>query len=165
MSKKAQMEISFGMIVSVILIIVFVAFTFYAIGKFLGMQRSVQIGKFTSDLQFDVDKIWKTSQGSQPVSYILPSRIEKVCFVDYANSEKGVNALLYEKLKLGFYGSENLIFYPVGSGEGLDSTIIEHINLEKITETQNPFCIENTNGKVKLTVSMDFGESLVKISK
>jgi len=137
MYKRGQMKISFGMIVSVILIIVFISFAFFAIGKFLDLQRSVEVGQFTNNLQFDIDKIWK-SQGAQEVEYRLPSKIEKVCFVDYSSLERGEDISIYDDLKKAFYGSENLIFYPVGSGEGLDSTIIQNIDLEIITKNQNP---------------------------
>lgn len=163
MRTRAQMQISFGMIVSVILIVVFLSVTFYAIGKFLELQKTVQIGKFVENLQFDIDKTWKSSQGSQEFSYNLPSRIQKVCLVDFDKSGTGKDNEIYFDLKKSFYGSENLVFYPIGSGEGLDSTIIEHIDLDKITEFQNPFCVENKNGKVNFTISMEFGDNLVKI--
>lgn len=156
------MEISFGMIVSIILIIVFLLVASYAIGKFLGLQKSVQIGKFKENLQVEIDKIWKSSQGSKEFYISLPSRITKVCFVNFEANSIGKDNGIYDELKRGFYGSENLIFYPVGSGEGLDSTIIEHIDLEKTTEKQNPFCAENTKGS-KIILKMDFGEDLITI--
>jgi len=156
-------KISFGMIVSIILIIAFISIAFYVIGKFLGLQKQIQTGQFLDDLQFDIDKIWKSSQGSQEKEYVLPSRIEKVCFVDFNFSEKGQYFDKYNELQKAYYGEENLIFYPVGSGEGLDSIVIEHINLEKLIEKNNPQCFVNTGGKIKLTMSMDFGDSLVII--
>ena len=163
--KLGQIKMSFGMIVSIILIIIFISVAFFAISKFLGLQKSVQVGQFKDKLQFDVDKIWKSSQGSQEIEYTVPSKIEKVCFVDYNSPEEGEDALIYDDLKKAYFGSENFIFYPVGSGEGLDSTVINHIDLDLITEEQNPFCLDNIGGKVKMTLSMDFGESLVKINK
>ncbi len=163
MKTRAQMEISFGMIVSVVLIIAFLSVSFYAIGKFLEIQKTIQIGKFTDNLQFDIDKIWKSSQGSQEFSYSLPTRIQKVCLVDFRKPETGKDSGIYYDLKKSFYGSENLIFYPVGSGGGLDSTILKHIELDKITEIQNPLCFENIGGKTNFTISMEFGENLAII--
>ena len=58
--KNAQVKISFGMIVSIILIIAFISIAFYVIGKFLGLQKQIQTGQFLDDLQFDIDKIWKS---------------------------------------------------------------------------------------------------------
>ena len=113
-------------------------------------------------MQSDINKLWR-SQGSQELEYRLPSRIEKICFVDFGVPEAGLDFDKYDALKKAFYGDENLVFYPVGSGEGLDSKIIQHIDLEKITGTNNPFCLDNDNG-VKMTISRDFVDSLVTIA-
>ena len=142
--ERGQMQLSFGMIFSIILIILFVAFAFFAINKFLGLQRIAQVGQFVDGLQTDVDKIWKGSQGSQEVQYFLPKKIKKVCFTDDE------------------YG--NLFFDPLGSSEGMDSIEIKHIDIEKITGNEDPFCIENIDGKVKMTVKKSFGEALVIIT-
>ena len=142
--KRGQMKLSFGMIFSIILIIIFLAFSFYAISKFLGLQRIAQVGQFVEGLQTDVDKMWKGSQGSQEVEYILPKKIKEICFTDDEY--------------------ENLFFSPRGSSEGMDSIEIKHIDIEKITENENPFCIKNTDGKVKIIIKKSFGEELVMIT-
>jgi hypothetical protein len=164
-NKKGQMKLSFGMIFSIILIVIFIAFAFFAIKKFVGVQNSVKIGMFIDKLQSDIDKIWKGSQGTQKEEYSLPSKIELVCFVDYSYPKKGQNQDYYQKLKQAYYGDENLIFYPVGSGEGADSFKIEHLDLEKITEDENPFCIKNIKGKTEIVVGKNFGENLITITK
>jgi len=109
--------------------------------------------------------MWKSEQGSQEEKYTLPLKIKYVCFVDFSSNEKGNNSEKYKKLKQVFYGDENMFFYPVGSGKGLDAIIIEHLNLEKITETENPFCLENVKGKIKITIQKKFGEALVVIKE
>lgn len=160
-----QMKLSFGMIFSIILIIIFIAFAFYAIQKFLGIQRAIQVGQFKDNLQSNVDKIWKGSQGSKEVEYILPKKIEYICFVDYNSNAKGEKENLYNKLKQAYYEYENLFFYPVGSAEGLDAFELKNINIEKITGNENPFCVENIKGKVKMTIKKDYGEALVCIER
>ena len=163
---KAQMKLSFGMIFSIILIIVFLAFAFYVIKILLTTQEKSLTLLFKEDLQEDVDKMWKGSGSlTKPDGYILPKKIEYACFVDYSSSEKGLNQELYRKLKQVYYEYENLIFYPVGSAEGLDAAEIKHIDIEKITEVENPYCIENINGKVKLTIKRDYNEELVLIER
>ena len=57
-SRSGQLEISFGMIFSIILIIIFIAAGFYAITKLLALQRTIQIESFLKDFQDDVDKMW-----------------------------------------------------------------------------------------------------------
>ena len=140
--KRGQLEISFGMIFSIILIIIFLAFGFYAIKKFMDLQNSVQVEKFLSDFQNDVDKMWKSVQGSQSVTYSLPTKITSVCF---QNDE-------FENLK---FTSKSII-------RGRN---IENIDIEKIIESKNPFCIPNVKGKLSLTLVKDYGETLVTITE
>ncbi len=164
-SKRSQMKLSFGMIFSIILIIIFLAFAFYAMQKFLEMQRDIQIGQFIEDLQADIDKMWQGLQGSQEVPYILPKKIKFVCFVDYNSNSRGEKANLYNQLKQVYQGYENLFFYPVGSAEGLNSFELKHIDLIKITEKENPFCIENKEGRIKMIIKKGFYDNLVCIGE
>ncbi len=142
-NKKAQMKLSFGMIFSIILIIVFVAFAFYAIQKFVGFQKQITIETFAEDLQEDIDTVWKSSQASQEKEYSLPKKIEEVCFTNKDDFQ-------------------NMYFE---SSEYVAGKKIEHLNIEKIVEDKDPFCIKTINGKVKMIIKKDFGESLVSIEK
>lgn len=135
------MRLSFGMIFSIILIIIFVAFAFFAIKKFIGIQDAMKIGQFTDRLQSDVDKLWRGSQGSQEVEYFLPTNVEAVCFVDKDD--------------------ENLIFH---SQSFIEAKNIEHLDIEKIT-TDGEFCIESVKSKVKMTLKKNHGEALVIITE
>lgn len=162
---SGQMKLSFGMIFSIILIIAFIAFAFYAIKKFVGIQDIVKIKQFKDDLQLDIDKSWKSSQGSQEIKYTLPPKVERVCFLDYSSSSKGGKEEIYDSLRQIFYGSENMFFYPIGSAEGADAFEMKHINLEAITQEENPFCINNQKGEIKLTIKKDYGEALVLIER
>jgi hypothetical protein len=143
MKKRGQLNISFGMIFSIILVIVFLAAGFYAIAKFIDMQKEIQIRSFVSDLQEDVDTLWKNMQGSQSKEYVLPTKITAVCFV---SGEKTYNMEFI---------SENI--FP--------REIIGNIDIGKITEEESPFCIENVEGKINLIISKKFGETLVTITK
>lgn len=163
--KMGQINLSFGMIFSIILIIIFISFAFYAIMKFLDIQNSAQIGKFISDLQGDIDKMWKGSEGSQNYEYFIPSKIEYVCFTDYLSQKRGSKGNIFEEMDQAFYAEENLFFYPIGSAQGQDSAKIKNINLESITSVENPYCIPNSKGKLKLTIQKNFGEPLAMIER
>ena len=163
-NKKAQLELSFGMIFSIILIIIFISFAFYAIQTFIGVQNSVQVGKFASDFQNDIDNIWKGSQGLQKKEYFLPKKINFVCFADYSSEGRGENRNFYGELEFVYYENENLFFYPVGSAEGLSAKEMKHIDLTKTTETENPLCVKNVRGKISFTIQKDFNEALVTIT-
>jgi hypothetical protein len=162
---QGQMHLSFGMIFSIILIIVFIVFAFYAIKKLLDLQENVSVKQFIKSLETDVDKTWKGSGGSQEVTYDLPSGINYVCFVDYSSGKRGNMQNLYAPLKLAYTGDENLFFYPLDAAEGSNSRATAHVNTEGITLTNNPFCIKNNKGKVKMTFSKNYGEALVMIGE
>ena len=156
------MKLSFGMIFSIILIIIFIAFAFYVIKTFLGTGITAQAAAFKDDIQNDVNKLWSASQGSQEEEYFLPNKIEYVCFVDYYSTASGAYSEIYEELKLGYYGSENLFFYPSNELSGIE---LKHVAIEDITSFQNPYCIPNTDSRVKIILNKDFNETLVTVAK
>ncbi len=166
MKKRGQMKLSFGMIFSIILIIVFLAFAFFAVKKFIGWGDSAQITQFKNNFQSDIDKLWAASQGSQQEEYFLPTKITYLCFLDYYANVQGINHQdFYSELELFYHGSENLFFYPPESADGLESAEIKHIDIGEITTEENPFCIKNDKGKIKLVLKKDFGESLVRVTR
>lgn len=129
------------MIFSIILIIAFIVFAFYAIRKFLDFQDTINIEKFGEGLQSDIDNLWKGSDGSQEVEYTLPSKISAVCF------------------RKDEY--ENLYFEPKNIFAGKE---IEHLNILSILNGETSACFDNIHGKVKMTLKKSFGEVLVTIS-
>ena len=155
---------SFGMIFSIILIIIFIASAIYGIIKFLEFKDTMVVGKFVERLEEDTEKIWKSTQGSQEFSYSIPSDIELVCFVDYDHESEGQYSDLYYTLKQAFFEKENMFFYPIGSGNGLDSTEIAHLDMNATTFEENPFCIRN-DGEIKMILKKNYRDSLVRIEK
>jgi hypothetical protein len=141
--KRAQLDISFGMIFSIILIIIFLAFGFYAIKKFMDLQSEVQVEKFLNDVQSDIDKMWKSYGGnSQQVKYSLPPKITSVCFQEDE----------FENLK---FTSKSII-----RGKN-----IANIDIAKSIGNEDSLCIPNVKGKVSFTITKDYGETLVTIVK
>jgi hypothetical protein len=143
-NRFGQLNISFGMIFSIILIIIFLGFGFYAIKTFMELQGSVQIEAFTKDLQNNVNDVWKSPGGASPYakSYSLPTKITAVCF---KNDEFG-----------------NLQFT---SEEIIKGTNIENIDIEKTIGSGSSLCIPNVKGKISLKIAKDYGETLVTITK
>jgi len=163
-NKRGQMQLSFGMIFSIILIVVFLGFAFYAIKTFLAFQDSAKAGKFFDEIQGDIDRVWKSSRSSEQQEYVVPSGADFVCFVDFSSDAKGENSIFYSELERADYGSENLVFYPV-EFTGFESKEISHINIEETTAEENPLCIKTSNSRVALVLKKDFGEALVTIGK
>ncbi|MEK6925789.1 MAG: hypothetical protein AABW50_00775 [Nanoarchaeota archaeon] len=153
-NKKAAMELSFGMIFSIILIIAFIAFAFIAIKALLKTNDQAKIASFVDGLRADVDKVWRASQASQKVSYNLPGKIEEICFVDHTD-----------------FG-ESLILAP--NDFDFPPIKIDHIDFEKTLannavgvttrDGEKILCISN-DGKVEMTLYKNYGEDLVTIKK
>jgi hypothetical protein len=142
---KGQMQVAFGTIFSIILIIIFIAFAIYAITKFLDMSKFAKVEAFKDSFQKDIDKMWKSTQGSQVVEYYLPNKIELVCFVD--------NDL------------ENIYFVP----DDFKGGVLENIDFAKTLSgsktTPKTFCINSVNGKISMTIKKAYNEELVTITK
>ncbi len=143
MEKRGQMEISFGMIFSIVLIIIFLAAGFYGITQFLNFQKTVQIDQFISNFQADVNNMWKSPEGSQTLTYTLPTEITAVCF-ESNNSFQNME-----------FTSTNFI----------QGSLVQNINIANITATENPYCIPNSNGQLNLTIVKDYGETLVRVTR
>ena len=158
------MELSFGMIFSIILIIAFISFAGYVTVKFLNFQSDVKIKQFQQSLQSSVNDIWLSEQGKNTIGYPLPTSVERVCFFDKDSDGKGKDEALYN-LFFGLSVKENLMFYPEGSGEGESGIKIDNLDLKNTTAAENPLCIDNKDGKVTMTLKMDYGEKLVKVSR
>ena len=123
--KKGQLELSFGMIFSIILIVVFIVFAGYAVLKIIGLQENVTTKKFVNDFQNDINKMWQANTaGSRAYTYNLPEKIEQICI----DKESRIS------------------FYPLGSSDGNDDVKIENLNVPK------KFCIEST-GEIKTRIS------------
>jgi hypothetical protein len=161
---KGQIELSFGMIFSIILIIIFLGFAFYAIKAFLGFQNNAKAGRFFDQVQSDTDRVWQSAQSSEQQDYVVPSYADLVCLIDFSSGAKGQKSGIYSELKKTRSGSENVVFYPV-KFTGFESKELKHLDISKITENENPFCLNASNGKVSLTLKKDFGEALVTIER
>ncbi|GIU68584.1 MAG: hypothetical protein KatS3mg001_434 [Candidatus Pacearchaeota archaeon] len=163
-TKKSQMQISFGMIISIILIIFFLIFGFYGIRAFLRFQDNAKAGNFIKELQADVDTAWKSSQSSEVREYFIPTKYTKVCFVDFSVPSKGKDSLIYVELKKVKEGSENMVFYPI-KHTGIDSASIKNINIEEITSEENPYCINSNGGKIKIRILKEFTDRTVSLER
>ena|SRR3990172_2843087 len=165
MKKRGQVNLSFGMIFSIIMIIVFISFAFYAIGKFLDLQKSAKTGQFIDFLENDVEKMWRSEQGSQEKTYNLPTSVDYVCFADFNEPAAPSTAReMYSELRFSYFDEENMFFYPVGSA-GIDGTKIDNLDLIGITASENPYCIEVRDGKVSLTIKKEIDDDLVAVTR
>jgi len=137
MEKRGQMKLSFGMIFSIILIIVFLVVAFYAIQKFLVLQKDIVYKQFIEDLNADVYEKWKSTQGSEIITYKVPSSIESICFT---NGEHNLEINLKKKT---FPETEN----------------IEHLAFD----SPEKLCFPSQDSRIKIILQKEYSESLVKV--
>jgi hypothetical protein len=144
-AKKAQMQIGFGVIFSIILIVIFIAFAIYAIGKFMSIRTMAQIEKFKSDFQGDIDRMWKSTSGSTEVQYYLPNKVKQICFVDNED--------------------ENIYFSPPDFKGGILKNVDFTKTLASSRTNPKTLCINTVGGKVSMTIKKSYNEALVTITK
>lgn len=141
-NSKGQMQISFGMVFSVILIIVFIAFAIYGIVKIFDIVNAAKIATFKEDFQQDINDMHSSTSGAQKVGpYFLPRKIKQVCFV---NDE-----------------FENMYFVP----SDFKGALLENVDIIKSLNRERKLCIDTPGGKISMTIEKDFKEDLVTIKK
>jgi len=155
---------SYGMIFSIILIAVFLVVAFFVIKNFLDIKKSVEETQLVEQLQDEIDRIWRSSQGEQNYKFerrFSRNKIEYLCFYDYEkNIQGGFKEIGKELLRVRNLG-DNLYFYPT-KYSNLQSAKIEHINMDALT--MNPYCFRIENEFVEIRLSKNIGETVVSVS-
>lgn len=151
------MEISFGVIFSIIIIIAIVGIGTYIIIHFMRTSDCIKVGMFYQSLQDEVDKAWKSDFYQGTFEGKLNSGVESVCFgsmMENSNDEK------FEKIRMYASRDSNTFLYPATSCSGGSSDYkLENVNLGEFS------CFNVVNGKVNINLVMDSSENLVRIVK
>jgi hypothetical protein len=167
-AKKGQMQISFGMIFSIIIIIAIIAVAVYVIIYFLNLNKCTETGTFKQKLQERIDQAYsggKTLGGFDVAT--LPSAVKYVCFGNYGNGYLGQatndERTAYQGLVRYANPDINMYIYPPGSGcnKGLSTFELEHIQ----TVQDKFFCVKVNDGKASIKISKSVEDALVTISK
>jgi len=165
MKKRGQLKLSFGMIFSIILIIVFLAFAFFSVKKFIDVSTSAQITQFKDNFQSDINSVWNSPQSNQELNYRLPKEVQKLCILDSEATSSGSNSDIYSDLKFYSGNSNNVFFYPLEAFPNFEGVEIKHLDIGTITANENPFCISNENGKINLVLRKNFDEIMVRVAR
>jgi len=160
--KRGQVQLSFGMIFSIIVIIATVAVAFYAISYFLNLSRCTQTGNFYGSLQNEIDKAWAGEITQKIFTEKLPSGIKNVCFGNISqNYDAGLYAKIHDELESVAVAKNNIYLYPVWNacdGE-FASKKLEHVKIDEF------FCVSVKNNKASVKLTKGSGEALVTLSK
>lgn len=144
------MQIGFGMIFSIFLIIAFLAFAVYGITKFLCINKMAQVESFKNDFQEDINKMYRSTSGSETVSYALPKKIKQVCFTD--------NEYF------------NTYFVPEDTGcQIAEDIMLKNIDITKTisgsTTRPKKLCIDTASSKITMVIKKSYNEAYVTITK
>jgi hypothetical protein len=150
---------SFGMLFSIFLIIIFVAAAFMVIRVFLNFGATTNVGQFYNDLQDEIDSAWRSSSTEKKFEINLPSEITNICFINLS-APITANEEYYDKIPQYYYEEKNLFLVPPGAAEGLESKHLDNINIDAITSAQNPYCVKNPG---TLMISKGMRSKLVTI--
>ena len=105
---------------------------------------------FYDEFQKKVDKAWKSERSEFNFEFSLPSKIKYLCFANFSEEKKGnVDEELYREISL-YKNRGNLFLYPASYSCNMPAREIKHLNLEKIIEKKNPYCISAERGFIKI---------------
>jgi len=156
---------SFTMIFSIILIVVFILVAFMGIRSFLNFQKAAQLNMLANDLQRDIDEAWNAGESSTIFKGNLPAGVEYICFINWNNSTFNSNAIeknIFQEIRLkGITASDNFYIYAPNKNYALKSKQIKHIDLN----TKNPNCMKVINNKVSIKITKTFDNPLVVVSE
>jgi len=167
-AKKGQLEISFSMIFSIIVIIAIVATSFYVIRFFLNLNKCNEVGFFFNDFQKKVDSAWASGDTQSTFESDLPGSIRAVCFGNYslvAPTGNTADMQKYNEMKdyIKSRRDKNLFIYPISGS--CDSNLAYYDLKHSIPAGGQFFCINTQDGKLSVKLSKTSSDSLVKLSK
>jgi len=166
MKRKGQIQISFGMIFSIIIVIATIAIGFYVINYFLDLSNCTKVGLFRDSLNNKINGAngaWYADIVEDEFKGNVPSKINYVCFGNFSMTPEDSTKTkeIFEELKK--YGEEdkNVFIYP--PKEACEGAFY---NLKHVSFEENKFfCVEAKSGTITLAISKTSGEPLVKLSK
>ena len=157
--RKGQLELSFTMIFSIIIIIAIIGTAFYVITYFLNLSRCTDVGLFYSDLQKRVDKAWASEKAQETFTGKLPSGIKEVCFGNLNQSNVAEYKEEYELFRRYFNLNKNTFLFP--PARACDINLAYY----SLNHAQMPefFCTPAKDGTVSFKLAKTSFDALVKV--
>lgn len=156
MTKRGQIQLSFSVIFSIIIIIALLAVSFYIISAFLDTSECEKIGLFYNDLSENVEKAYKSSFYRDTFVGKVPSGISSICFgnVSLESDADEYNAFRNKR-------NSNVFLYP--PNKACDGELSNY-NVGRLNNMEF-FCISTENNEVELIIEHDRFEPLVSVKE
>jgi len=166
-NKKGQqiLGLSFSVIFSIFLMIFFIIIAFIAIKAFLDSKKCAEIGFFRDAFEKQIKKTWNSQKDSFDFKGTLPSNIDYVCFANLTNQRRGEFSDIGFELGVYKERGDSMFLYPTGKSCSMPSHNVKYLDIEDITRSQNPYCIEVKKGIVNLRIEKGFNQRLVSVSR
>jgi hypothetical protein len=157
--KRGQLEISFGMIFSIIIIIAVIATSFYVIQYFTKLSKCTTIGLFYEGIQSEVNEAWQGTTSKTLFSGNVPSSTDYVCFGNMSLSAGAADSgRKSDLMRLYRVSQSNVFMYPAQKTcPGIGDHRIDHANM------QGFFCIKEQDGKIRVSLEKGAFDSSVTV--
>jgi hypothetical protein len=159
-NKKGQetMSLPFGLIFSIILIVVFLVIAFIAVRYFLDLADCTGVGQFYDNFQSKIDEAWNTGTSSFKFKTGLPSNLDKICIYNYTGE---ITNKIDGKEITNKEPEATVYLLPQGNSCGMYFKEIKHLDIGKLTQSQNPRCFNASS----LIIKKDFYDKFVSIEQ
>lgn len=161
MKKRGQVQISFGMIFSIIIVIATIGVGYYVIDYFLDLSSCTKVGLFWNSLSEEVDKAWNSDMKQTIFKGNVPSGIEYACFGNFSlTPENNVTTRsIFSELKEFGETDKNAFLYPPKKACDAAFYDLKHARFD------NFFCVHVKSGSIDVIISKEASDLLVKLSK
>ncbi len=166
MNRRGAIELSFGMIFSVIIIIAIIGVAVYAITTFLHIGKTSQLALFHQQFQKTIDDVWASAITNRVVSFSLPNSIDFVCFGSLAgitfNPQYGDEFRVLKRYASGFeQQNTNRFLYPQEKAGGFAYKRVEKVDLSGLINGFDCFAVRD--GAVRIRLVKNEFDPLVKL--
>lgn len=145
--KEGQMQLSFGMMFSIFIIIVTIAVAFYVIKEFFLTSKCTELKAFHDDVQREIDTVWRSAAAQLSYQQSLPSSVKAICFGDPKTWDARTHRAEAETFASYRTTENNFFIYPVQCGKATSVRKLSHVGIQK------GFCVPTAKGEVRLTLS------------
>ncbi len=164
---KGQIQLSFGMIFSVILIGITLFVAGYVTMNFVKTADCSKLGSFYKGIEGEVETVYQNNGETKKTLNALPSvpsKVSFVCFGSLAQNAADANDEVMQNyfIQRGLDEDNNLFFYPMQSSceKKYASFKVAHLTNSEF------FCVRATDGKVPVKITKDESTNLlVKLNK
>ncbi len=159
MNKRGQVQISFGMIFSIIIIIATIAIGFYVITYFLNLSSCTKIGIFWNSLDEEIAKSWNSDISQTVFEKEIPSGITHLCLGNFSQMSFEADKKLFTELRGYENPGRNAYLYPPGKACDAAFYNLKHIKTDRF------FCVPAESGTISIKLSKTSLDAMVTLSK